>query len=77
MSNNFLKKYFRLNCYLQNPPLNVKKFIKYCKNRGINVTESELEFYEKEQLLIPLFRLKRPIIEIGRASCRERVCVGV
>ena len=63
MSNNFLKKYFRLNCYLQNPPLNVKKFIKYCKNRGINVTESELEFYEKEQLLIPLFRLKRPIIE--------------
>lgn len=63
MDNEFLNKYFNSNCYLQNPPLNVKEFIKYCKNRGINVTESELEFYEKEQLLIPLFRLKRPIVE--------------
>ncbi len=68
MSNNehfddFLKRFIREEKYFQNLPLETKDFIGFCRKLGVFTNESELEFFEREKLLFPLFRLDRPIIE--------------
>lgn len=55
----FLKKFIEQDHYLQNPPLESKDFINFCKERGVDVNEEELEFFEKEKLLFPIIRIKR------------------
>lgn len=59
--NDFLKNFISNEWYLQNPPLKAKKFIEFCKKRGINTSLKELEFFEKERLLFPIIRIDRPI----------------
>jgi len=61
-NNNFLSKFIREEKYLQNPPLEASEFINNCKERGIIISEGELEFFEKEKLLFPIFRIDLPII---------------
>jgi len=60
-NSNFLKWYIKEEKYLQNPPLETKIFIRFCKKRGIITNEEELEFFEKEKLLYPIIRIERPI----------------
>jgi len=57
----FFRRFIEEDKYLQNPPMNTDKFIKFCKGRGITTTEDELEFFEKEGLLFPIIRIDRPI----------------
>lgn len=61
-NNNFLSKFIREEKYLQNPPLEASEFENNCKERGIIISEGELEFFEKEKLLFPIFRIDLPII---------------
>jgi len=61
-NNNFLGKFIREEKYLQNPPLEASEFENNCKERGIIISEGELEFFEKEKLLFPIFRIDLPII---------------
>src|SRR2546428_101391 len=41
--------------------LSTDEFIKVCKERGLNVFEEELEYYERSGLLYPLLRIPRPV----------------
>lgn len=66
MQKNFLKKFIEEERYLQNQPLKTADFIEFCKKRGIETDENELEFFEKESLLYPIIRINRPIIEEER-----------
>jgi len=59
----FIKRFIEEEKYLQNPPLKLKDFIKFCEERGIKTNESELEFFEKEKLFYPIFRTENPIVE--------------
>lgn len=43
--------------YLQNPPMNMKNFINFCKKRGIKIDKSNLEDLEKKKLFYPIFRV--------------------
>lgn len=43
--------------YLQNPPMNMKNFINFCKKRGIKIDKSNLEDLEKKKLFFPIFRV--------------------
>ncbi len=61
-NSNFLSKFIREEKYLQNPPLETNEFKNNCKERGIITVERELEFFEKEKLLFPIFRIDLPII---------------
>jgi len=63
MRDDFLKRFIEEEQYQQNPPLDTSEFIKFCSGRGIKTNEKELEFFEREGLLYPLFRIERPIIE--------------
>ena len=63
MNKKFFEKFISEERYLQNPPLETKKFIKYCEQRGINTNDKELELLEKEKLIIPIIRVKRPIVK--------------
>lgn len=63
MQEDFLRKFIEEERYLQNPPLKTKDFVDFCKKRGIETKESELEFFEKEGLLYPIIRIDRPIVE--------------
>ncbi|MCQ2737304.1 MAG: hypothetical protein MJ224_01700 [archaeon] len=59
MDEEFLEKYYIENeMYLENKPMNTKKFIKFCKERGTEITENELEKLEKGDLFYPIFRTK-------------------
>ena len=51
---NFLVDFITQEMYLQNPPMTTDEFINFCKKRGIHTTKDELEFFEKEKLLIPI-----------------------
>lgn len=62
MQENFLNKYIEEELYLQNKPLKTDKFIEFCKNRGVITTEGELEFFEKERLLLPILRIEHPVV---------------
>ena len=62
-NSDFLSKFIREEKYLQNHPLETNEFKKYCKKRGIITNEEELEFFEKEKLLFPIFRIDLPIMK--------------
>ena len=62
-NSNFLSKFIKEEKYLQNPPLEANEFINNCRKRGIITDERELEFFEKEKLLFPIFRIDLPIIK--------------
>lgn len=66
MQEGFLRRFIGEELYLQNPPLKTDKFINFCRKRGINTNEDELEFFEKEGLFYPLIRIDRPIREEER-----------
>lgn len=57
----FLRTFIELEGYQQNPPKTTKDFISYCKERDINVSEEELEFYEKSGVLYPIARLRKQL----------------
>ena len=63
MKNEFLKGYIENEKFLQNEPLKTKEFINFCEKRGIYTNESELEFFEKNKLLYPIFRIERVLQE--------------
>ncbi len=46
------------------PLLNVSNFVSYCKERGLNISKTDLERYEKLGLFYPLARIKIPKIKI-------------
>jgi len=73
--NNFLKKFIEYELYLQNPPLETSNFVKFCKDRGLNTNEQELEFFEKEKLLFPIIRIDTPKI-IKTSNVKEKVVRG-
>ena len=62
-NNNFLSKFIKEEKFLQNHPLEANEFENNCKERGIITDERELEFFEKEKLLFPIFRIDLPIIK--------------
>ena len=43
MNQELLEYYFEEEVYLQNLPLKMDKFIKFCKKRGININKEKLE----------------------------------
>lgn len=57
MNLEFLKYYLEKELYLQNPPLSMKKFIDFCKKRGIKIDDKKLEELEKKKLFYPIFRV--------------------
>lgn len=57
MNSKFLRYYFEKDLYLQNPPMNMKNFINFCKKRGIKIDKSNLEDLEKKKLFFPIFRV--------------------
>lgn len=59
----FLGRFIKEGKYLQNHPLETNEFEKYCNKRGIITNGGELEFFEKEKLLFPIFRIDLPIVK--------------
>lgn len=57
MNSKFLMHYFEKDMYLQNPPLNIKKFIDFCKKCGIKINDKKLEELEEKNLFYPIFRV--------------------
>lgn len=72
LQKDFFRRFIEEEKYLENPPLETKKFIDFCKKRGIETSESELEFFEKEKLLYPLIRIDRPIGEEKRIKFKNK-----
>jgi len=58
MNRELLKYYFDEQLYLQNLPLKMDKFIKFCEKRGIIINKQILEDLEKNNLFYPMFRIK-------------------
>ena len=56
----FLKRYFEEMRFLENSPLDAKSFLTYCEKLGLKYSLKDLEYFEKEKLLFPIFRLNRP-----------------
>jgi hypothetical protein len=52
-----VKELIHQEAFYQNFPLEVDKFIDYCKERGINVNRRYLEYLEKEGLFRPIMRV--------------------
>jgi hypothetical protein len=69
--NNFLQDFIAGEMYLQNPPIETDKFIKFCKKRGIKTSKDELEFFEKEKLLFPIIRIERPVGDEERIKFKK------
>jgi len=57
MNLKFLKYYFENELFLQNPPMHMKNFIKFCQNRGLEINKVKLENFEKQGLFYPIFRV--------------------
>ena len=57
---NFLRRFIEFERYIENPPLETQDFIDFCKKRGIETNENELEFFETEGLLYPVLSLETP-----------------
>ena len=57
MNSEFLKYYIETELYLQNSPMNMKKFIDFCKKRGIKIDDKKLEDLEEKKLFYPIFRV--------------------
>ena len=62
-NNDFIKRFIKKENYLQNHPLETEEFINFCNKRGVLINEEELEFFEKEKLFFPIFRIDLPIIK--------------
>ncbi len=60
MNSEFLKYYLENELYLENPPLEMTKFIEFCNKRGVNINEDILEKLEKNKKFYPLFRINNP-----------------
>lgn len=58
MNQELLEYYFEEEVYLQNLPLKMDKFIKFCEKRGINISK-ELEDLEKNNLFYPMFGIEK------------------
>lgn len=56
----YLEYYFKEKCYIQNSPKKTEDFINYCKTMNVKITKNQLEYFEKERLFFPLFRINRP-----------------
>lgn len=69
--NNFLQDFIEGENYLQNSPMTTDKFIKFCKNLGIQTSKKELEYFEKEKLLFPIVRIERPVGEEERIKFKK------
>ena len=52
-----VKELILQEAFYQNFPLEVDKFIDYCKKRGLNVDRKDLEYLEKEGLFRPIMRV--------------------
>lgn len=63
MKDEFLRRFIEGEKYLQNKPMETDNFIRFCEERGIITNKKELEFFEKEGLLFPIIRIRRPIGE--------------
>lgn len=70
-ANNFLKDFIVGEKYLQNPPMTTDKFIDFCKSLGVQTSKDELEYFEKEKLLFPIIRIKRPVGEEERIKFKK------
>ncbi|WP_298535293.1 TOPRIM nucleotidyl transferase/hydrolase domain-containing protein, partial [uncultured Methanobrevibacter sp.] len=57
MNSKLLRYYFEKDLYFQNPPMIMKKFIDFCKKRGVKIDQSKLEELEKNKLFYPIFRV--------------------
>lgn len=70
--NRFLRRFIEDEQYLQNPPLETKRFIALCEKRGLRISEKYLECLEKERLFPPFFRIALPklIRKNGRQAWR-------
>lgn len=42
LNSEFLKYYIETELYLQNSPMNMKKFIDFCKKRGIKIDDKKI-----------------------------------
>ena len=62
-NNDFIKRFIKEEKYLQNHPLETEEYIKFCNKRGIIIDEEDLEFFEKEKLFFPIFRIDLPIVK--------------
>jgi hypothetical protein len=83
--NSFLYGFIKGEMYLQNPPMEADKFIKHCEKLGVKTSKNELEFFEKEKLLFPIFRIERTIQESewikinieGKGESWKQACDGL
>jgi hypothetical protein len=51
--------------YPQSNFLDVNKFLRFLKKRGIRLTKNELEYYDKKEIMRPVLRLHRPLANDG------------
>jgi hypothetical protein len=52
-----VKELIHQEAFYQNFPLEVDKFIEYCKERGLNIDRKHFEYLEKEGLFRPIMRV--------------------
>lgn len=71
MQEEFFRKFIEEERYLQNAPMKTDDFIDFCKKRGIETDEYELEFFEKNSLLYPVIRIDRPIVAEDRIKFKK------
>ena len=58
MNIDFLRYYFEIELYIENPPLDMKSFLDFCNQRGVTLTAEKLEDFEKRGWFFPIFRVK-------------------
>lgn len=52
--------------------MEVKEFVDFCNERGVNTSQEELEYYEEQDILYPAFRIKlKRLKEIEDAWCKS------
>ena len=49
--------------FIQAQPLELDRFISFCKKRKLNVNRELLEFFDNKRLFFPILRIKRPKIK--------------
>ncbi len=49
--------------FLQPDLLTVSSFVSYCRDNGLSTDEAELEYFEKEKLLVPAIRVLMGVLE--------------
>ena len=68
MNDKFLKYYFEKELYVENRPMHMKEFLKFCKERGIRINKLKLEELEFKEKFYPIFRLTGHCNSIGEYS---------